>query len=261
VFIHGILESGGLWNQVVSALDSRDVAVVTLDLPGMGELGHLDAPDNLRALADAVTGVVDELSMPVLMIGQSMGAQVAELAALARPDQVFGLVLVTPIPLAGLPVPPETAGVFLSLGGNENAQRQMRAQFSPNLAPDILEEMIRVGMRASPESAKALFTAWSTGDPVGREPGTDRFPVLVIGGENDTFASPGVVASSVISRFPHVTSLFLEETGHWPHIEQPERIAREIDTFLQSLETVTNTGQSAGSPPKQGITRQQYVVK
>lgn len=236
VFIHGFLESGSLWEQVAMAMESQDLAIVTLDLPGMGELCQLNAPETLRPLADAVIDVLDELAKPVILAGQSMGAQIAELAALARPKLVCGLVLITPIPLAGLPVPPEVADAFLSLGGNETAQRQMREQFSPSLPPAVMEKMIRVGMCVSPESAKALFIAWSTGDPAGNEPGTDEFPVLVIGGENDAFASPEVLTSLVIPRFPRVTSRFLEETGHWPHIEQAERIAREIDVFLQSLE-------------------------
>lgn len=235
VFIHGFLESGSLWRQVIEAMATGNAETITLDLPGMGGLGHMKAPEDLRTLADAVTGVLDELAKPVVLVGQSMGAQVAELAALARPDQVQGLALITPIPLAGLPVPPEVADAFKSLGGNEAAQRQIRAQFSPGLEPEVLEEMIRVGMRASSESAKALFTAWSTGDPAGNNPGSDRFPILVVGGEDDPFASPDVLKTYVIPRFSRVTSRFLKGTGHWPHIEQPRAIAREIDAFLKLL--------------------------
>lgn len=43
---------------------------------------------------------------PVVVVGQSMGAQVAELVAAARPNIAVGLALITPVPLAGYRLTP-----------------------------------------------------------------------------------------------------------------------------------------------------------
>jgi alpha-beta hydrolase superfamily lysophospholipase len=37
VFIHGFLDEGSFWRTTIQALETRNVALVTLDLPGMGK--------------------------------------------------------------------------------------------------------------------------------------------------------------------------------------------------------------------------------
>ena len=74
-------------------------------------LRHVDDADQgrrgaiLRGYRDQVLGVLDTFDptaqRPVVVVGHSMGAQVGELVAAARPDTVVGMALIAPIPLAG----------------------------------------------------------------------------------------------------------------------------------------------------------------
>ena len=50
----------------------------------------------------AVGAVVEALDKPVILIAQSMGTLVAELVAVDHSDRVQALVLLSPVPLAGV---------------------------------------------------------------------------------------------------------------------------------------------------------------
>ena len=52
----------------------------------------------------------------VIVVGQSLGTQVAELVAADHAEQVDGLVLLTPVPLGGTRLPDEAVAPFRALG-------------------------------------------------------------------------------------------------------------------------------------------------
>jgi pimeloyl-ACP methyl ester carboxylesterase len=94
-----------------------------------------------------VTGLGDR----VIVIGQSMGSQVAELVAAAHPEKVDGLVLLTPVPLTGTHLPDEVITPFRAVGGDVEAQRAARAQLSPALGECRLDRLTAIGAAVLPE--------------------------------------------------------------------------------------------------------------
>ena len=84
----------------------------------MGKAADHPGPFSLERLAQAVTSVVDPVNRPTVLVGHSMGAQIAELVAAIRPRQVTGLVLLSPAPLGGMALPELRATAFRSFGGN-----------------------------------------------------------------------------------------------------------------------------------------------
>jgi pimeloyl-ACP methyl ester carboxylesterase len=98
-----------------------------------------------------------------VIVGQSMGAPVAELVAVARPDRALGLVLLTPVPLAGTRLPDEVVESFRALGGDAEAQRAARRELSVSLSEVDLDRLTTSGMRLRPETGRALVDGWNTG--------------------------------------------------------------------------------------------------
>jgi pimeloyl-ACP methyl ester carboxylesterase len=107
VFVHGFLDDRYVWNNVIAALTTPGFETVQLDLAGMGDRAGEDGPFTYERLAADVGLVVDEVGKPFVIVGHSMGAPIAELVAAARPGRALGLVLLSPVPLAGAQLPDE----------------------------------------------------------------------------------------------------------------------------------------------------------
>jgi pimeloyl-ACP methyl ester carboxylesterase len=104
VFIPGFLDDATLWRGVIERLALPGWELVPVNLRGTGRAEPRRGA-TLEAYRDQVLEVLDELeresARPTVVVGHSMGAQVAELVAGCRPHIVVGLVLITPIPLKG----------------------------------------------------------------------------------------------------------------------------------------------------------------
>jgi esterase len=240
VFIHGFVEAGAVWGRVIDHLRCPDVMAVSLDLPGMGDMSESEGPFTLRAFADAVISVIDALDVPVILAGQSMGAQIAELASADRTSRVQGLILVTPVPLRGLPVSEQVAAKMCSPREVET-QRKARRQMTPHISLEMLEILVQASLRPKARNLPSLFKAWSEGDPSGCVPCAGAFPVLVIGGEKDPFVPPSLVREAIVPRFRKVDWITMPGLCHWPHAESPQAVAAEINRFLKSISRSYNS--------------------
>ncbi|HYZ54997.1 MAG TPA: alpha/beta fold hydrolase [Streptosporangiaceae bacterium] len=101
VFVPGFLDDQHVWDGVIAELSGEDAETVQLDLAGLGERTDAHGPFTFDRFASEVGAVVDALDKPVVLVGQSMAAPIVELVGAARPERTLGLVLVTPVPLAG----------------------------------------------------------------------------------------------------------------------------------------------------------------
>ncbi|WP_082902700.1 alpha/beta fold hydrolase [Paraburkholderia ginsengiterrae] len=259
VFIHGFLDGARAWDDVVRHLGERATGALTVDLPGMGARSDEPGPYSLERYATDVTTQVRTLARPVVLVGQSMGAQIAELVAERLGEQVRGLVLLTPVPLGGAGLPDEAMGDFHALGGNPAAQREMRRNFSVSLDDARLEFLGQLGDRIAAATVGTLADTWNKGHPSGAEPARFRGPVQIAYSENDAFVTAEVIASAVTPRFEAPGVASIERAGHWPHVEQPAEVARIVEAFLVKVESAANASDAsnaAGAPVKpQGWTR------
>ncbi len=139
VFVHGFLDDMHLWDPVVAHLAIPDIETVQVDLPGCGDRFDSPGPYTYQRLADDLNAVVKAVGKPFVIVGQSMGAAVAELTAVANPALALGLVLVTPVPLAGTQLPADAIAPFRSLGElGPDTHRAVRQQLSTAFPPDEL---------------------------------------------------------------------------------------------------------------------------
>jgi pimeloyl-ACP methyl ester carboxylesterase len=194
---------------------------------------------------------------PFVLVGHSMAAPVTELVATARPDRAMGLVLLSPVPIAGTRLPDEAIEAFRSLGDlGAPEHRAARRQGAPS-APDAeVERMGTVAARARPDVVRAVADSWNNGHPAGERPSAFSGPVLLLPGADDPLVTAEVVASVVAPRFDstRTTVTEIEKSGHWPHVEHPSTVAAEIDRFLiDNFATGTvSAGRKMGVEPRAG---------
>ncbi len=96
--VHGITANGLAWQCVADELFRRRgpgaVRFLAPDLRGRGGSRTAPGPYGLRVHADDLAAIADVFGATPLLLGHSMGAYVAALAAAAHGDRVSGLVLV-----------------------------------------------------------------------------------------------------------------------------------------------------------------------
>ena len=115
LLLHGYGESLTTWRAVFDRLARHD-RVIAIDLPGFGGSAKPDIPYSLPAMTDHLSRFIDRWTTgPLVVVGHSMGGELAASLALARPDRVNLLILIAP------------AGDRVGLGGIANTMSPAKA--------------------------------------------------------------------------------------------------------------------------------------
>ena len=94
LFIHGAFADQTYWDAQVEHF-KEDYTVVTVDLPGHGKSGKGRKIWSVRGFADDIYTVIKRLNLKnVVLIGHSMGADVALMEATYRPKNIKGFVVI-----------------------------------------------------------------------------------------------------------------------------------------------------------------------
>lgn len=245
VLVHGFTQTSRSWDPLLPHLAHHDV--VALDAPGHGEAGVLDA--------DLVEGAERLVSAGgrATYVGYSMGGRLCLHAALAHPDAVRGLVLIS------------------ATGGLDDADERAARRAADDALADRIE---RVGVAAFLDEwlAQPLFaglepasqdradrlrnTATGLASSL-RRAGTGtqlplwdaltrlRTPTLIVAGARDPkFVSIGERLATTI---PGAELAVVDDAGHTVHLEQPVAF---LDVLLPWLELHEESASpSASSPP------------
>ncbi|WP_326596455.1 alpha/beta fold hydrolase [Streptomyces sp. NBC_01803] len=264
LLLHGIGRSLEDW-QPAHDLLARDHRVISMDLPGFGLTRRVKARParpghpRLAAFARAAIGVLDALDerRPAYLLGNSLGGAVAMTVAVAHPERVAGLVLlssagfgreanvsVLPMTYAVLAAAPVVGKRFRPRARRAGVQVNRDLFFDPSHAT---EEMIRhAGTVGRQPDFRATFigTALSLGVPLlGTYPGwrrrlltalaEARVPTLVVWGDTDTVL-PARHFHAAMAALPHARGHLFPETGHLPQIERAGELTALAAEFIRT---------------------------
>lgn len=236
VFVHGWCGDRGLWRTTMEAF-APTYRTLALDLAGHGSSGAGRKRWTLASLADDVVAVVDASGTgDVILIGHSMGAPVALLAAPRLAPRVRGVIGVDSLHDAAFVYPP---------GFLERVAAGLEADF-----PRALEASLR-GVAAAGTSSELL--AWiqaralrtDRGAALGLLRGLEGFeldealrhagvPVRVINAAPRT-GSELVTAVEANRALADFDAVLLEESGHFPMLEQPARFQPLLRHWIEEL--------------------------
>ena len=207
--------------------------------------GHGDSDATFTSYGDEETAgdviaLIEELGGPAVVVGNSMGAGSAVLAAAQRPDLVSGLVLVGP---------------FVRNGKTGMMQRLLlRAAMAPSWAaiswksylPKLYagrrpadfgeyRDQVVASLRR-PGYAKAFSrTTRTSHDPAEARLADVKTPVLVVMGEQDPdFPDPRAEADW-IARALRAQVVMVPEAGHYPQSQRPDITTGTVLRFLESV--------------------------
>jgi sigma-B regulation protein RsbQ len=243
VFAHGFGCDQTMWRHVAPHFED-DFFVVTFDHIGAGG-SDLSAYDPVRhgslaGYAEDVLGILRELELTdVVLVGHSVSATIAVLAAVAEPDRFDKLVLVGPSPryidddgYTGGFTEADIAELLASLDSNYLGWSSAIAPVimgNPD-RPELGAELTASFCRTDPEIARRFAHVTFLSDNRA-DLAEVTVPTLVLQCTDDVIA-PVVVGEYVRDAIPGARLVMLDATGHCPNLSAPEATTAAIAAFV-----------------------------
>jgi len=97
IFLHGLASNATRWDELMSNLSIRDKCfLLAMDLRGHGQ-SMTYKKYKRQDWCDDVHKLMDELKRPTILVGHSMGAQIALDYATQQQEHINGLILIDPV--------------------------------------------------------------------------------------------------------------------------------------------------------------------
>ncbi|PRI12543.1 alpha/beta fold hydrolase [Leucobacter massiliensis] len=220
VLIHGI----GMGRVVFSGVGERLAGrgrVLAPDLPGFGDSPEPGTRTSLEDSARFIARFIrEEAREPVVLVGHSMGTQIAAEVALRQPELVRGLVLIAP-----------------TVNRRERSairQALRMVQDTAGEGPKVLLTGLAEYVKTSPAwfLNKLRFMLAHRLEDICPRIGT---PALVLRGETDRVC-PRDWTGEIAAALPHGRMLEIPGRGHEAIIKSPEPVASMILEFTDELD-------------------------
>jgi pimeloyl-ACP methyl ester carboxylesterase len=263
VLIHGITSSSDTWRAVWSRL-SEHHTVIAPDLFGHGQSAKPRGDYSMGAFASGVRDLVASLDIgAATIVGHSLGGGVAMQFSYQFPERTQRLALISSgglgtsvhsllraatLPGAELVLPLLAATRTLSVGRSVGG---VLGRVGLRLSTDLLEMAHGHASLGDPETRTAfLQTLRASIDPRGqRVQALDRLylagglPVLIVWGARDRIIPPGH-GRRAHELIPGSRLEVFQSSGHFPHLDQPERFAETVEDWIATTEPAAADGLS-----------------
>jgi pimeloyl-ACP methyl ester carboxylesterase len=202
LLLHGLAGHTGEWADTASWLTERH-RVVALDARGHGGSERFPADLSLAARVADVVFAIEQLRLaPTALIGQSLGAVTALLAASERPDLVSALVIVDASPAAG-----DDAEV-------DDTIAALATWPDPRFDLEVMELTLRASL------GRSFWAEWER----------IACPTLVVRAERGIV--PAEEARAMVEGLPHARLTEIAGAGHDVHLDSPAAWRRALGDFL-----------------------------
>lgn len=235
LFLHGWVADSGTWSAVMGRLAERH-RTLAVDLRGFGASNAAPGPYRVETFSDDLSAFVAELDLdPLIAIGHSMGAAVAQRFAIDRPDAIEGLVLVTPVPASGVAFSPRVTAMLRGIAGNAASANAWLATLTHREPPPEVVALMRKAAAAVPVSVVLeSLASWTTLD-FEDEAATIETPTLVLAPEHDRPMTPTFARAKVANVIPGSRFTVVPDASHYLPLERPDIVAEAIDRFIMDL--------------------------
>ncbi len=234
VWLHGLSDSAATFVPVMRRLRPhvREVTMVEAAGHGLSTPPRAEYTPSLHVAS--MTQALDRLVRePAIFVGNSLGGVTALRYALAHPERVRGLVLISP---AAAPVDDDATAAIrraFDLRTPADAVRflervcEQRPPAARLVARKLIEQSARTAVR------DLLRTATAADAPTPGELGALAVPTWLLWGRGERLLPPSMLTHLRAHLPPHAVVTSPAGFAHCPHLDQPGRLARLILAFAE----------------------------
>lgn len=248
LFLHGIPDSGAVWDDVTRAVSASYRCLVP-DLPGFGQSA---IPADFQVSLDSMAEFVDDflvavgISEPLNLVVHDIGGPFGLAWAVRHPEKVriitimntvfqseyrwhrYGRICRTPILGELLQLLTSQSGLARSMRANSGLIKPSREHISTTyraFTRSVRDMVLRVYRGLDPQ----VFQAWDTE----LRALASVVPSLVLWGDCDTY-----IDSRFAERFGAMKVTRFPACGHWPMVEIPDVVSRNLLVHFSSADAL-----------------------
>jgi len=267
VLLHGLGGSALNWTLTAPLLTDRG-RVLAPDLAGHGRTRRETRASSIEAnqelLDDFIAATTDG---PVVLAGNSMGGAISILEAAANPGRIAAMVLVDaalPSLGEGDPMVAQTFAMYATPGVGEQLMRTFRETAGAEGMVDYVFQMCCVDSSRIPktvvdahveqlsehldeerdagflEAARTLVELLANPDRLREAVLAVTSPTLIVSGEHDRLV-PVTAAQALAGLRPDWALEVLDDIGHIPHLEDPQRFAKITGAWMDQVGVAPST--------------------
>ena len=235
VLVHGLGASAERWEYVIPYL-SKKYHVIAPDLIGFGYSDKPSVDYTPELFSKFLSDFLNTIGLSkASLVGSSLGGQIVAEYASTQNKIIEKIVLVSPSGFMNHSTPTLDAYIMAALYPNQDAARtafQMMA--APNIQVDnrIIENFVQ---RMALPNAKMAFMstvlALRNSADMEKKLESINVPTLIIWGKHDSLV-PIKYSKEFISSIRNCQFVTMEECGHTPFVEEPEKFSKILLDFL-----------------------------
>jgi pimeloyl-ACP methyl ester carboxylesterase len=240
VLVPGMGDLRATYRYLAPALREAGYRVAPTDLRGHGDSDTTFASYGDLETASDIVALIDKLGGPAVVVGNSMGAGAAALAAAERPELIRGLVLVGPFVRNG-----KISAIQRLLLRAAMARPWAAASWKMYLPKlyagqrpaDFNEyrDTVIASLRRPGYAKTFSLTTRTNHDPAEARLADVTTPTLVVMGERDPDFPDPKAEADWIGETLQAEVVMIPEAGHYPQSQQPETTTAAILRFLQTV--------------------------
>ena len=236
IILHGFFASSRNWRQVAEKL-SKQYQVFVLDMRNHGLSFHHEQMDYPDMAADLLAFMDLHHLKTASLLGHSMGGKVAMWFALNHPERVHKLLVADIAPVTYQHSFDHLIGALKALPLHEIKNRKEAEQWLEPYIPEItyrqflLQNLVLISGEYSWRVNLDIF--YATGDNIIAFPDTGNLSpyqgqAFFLAGGDSNYVKP----EQINALFPTAILKFIQNAGHWLHVQQPVEFLMQVEVFL-----------------------------
>lgn len=236
--IHGVGSYLESWDGVIAAIGGG-YRFLRYDLRGHGASPKPPGPYTLDNFVTDLATLLDAQGIEAThLVGFSLGGLIAQGFALAHPDRLRSLTLISTVAGrtdAEKAAVQKRAATLAEKGASTHLTEAVDRWFTTDFIasrPDVLEERRRRSLNNDPDCYAAAYRVLAEYDLADRLPEIAT-PTLVMTGENDVGSTPRM-AGLIADRVPDSRLHIFPRLKHSVLLEAPDQVAAQMKPFLET---------------------------